>query len=200
MVEPFWKSFQEGIRIEGERFGRSATVRAVYRFRPRIELIDRSPNIGVAFREPKELAALRAWRDAKPDEPPKGPTPRDFGVFYPGFFEAIWLYDPATDQMFDRQPLSGELANLLTLGERLEDIYASGEERAKKIRHLVDWLGEMPDLKRQVLTAKVRKVAERYDMRATAEALAAPRPPEPKGNRRDRDPLSSPKILSPNPF
>jgi hypothetical protein len=159
MDAPFWKPLQE--------HWANLDVTAVYRFRPQVELTGEGPRVHVDPREPEELTELKRWRDAKFENPVEGPTPNDFGVPYKSKWKDGWLFDAATQQ------ISGQLSDPFSLGVRLQGIYASpDEERENKIRDLLAWLRAMPDLKREVLTEKARAVAERYHMRAAAEALA----------------------------
>lgn len=156
--QSFWMPYREGKRI---------LISGHYSLTERLSLRSNYVDVFINPRHADELRHLEKWA-AEKLEYSKGPSPLDFGIAFQGRMNrqnTLKVISTMRDS---------ELADLLQLTIRLQELYeASPESREKNNQLLVEWLKEQPDIKRQTLIQEVSKLAKRYKLDSTKTAVDA---------------------------
>ena len=121
-------------------------------------------------RDAEEMRALDRWQRLTLQPEEMGPSTGDFGIDFTRPLSRTQTAGIAS------QIKTGELADLLRLTIRLQDIYAKpASMREAGNRELVEWLQKQPDIMGQTLLRKCRTVAALHQMSSTVKALDAAR-------------------------
>ncbi|MEX2173760.1 MAG: hypothetical protein WD872_05315 [Pirellulaceae bacterium] len=121
------------------------------------ELRSKWIDLAVEPRPDDELRHLDRWTWADPRGFQNVPLPSSFGLHLRG------VQNPRQTRQFASQIQPGEIADLLTLTLKLQDLYAAPPEmRDVGTRDLVQWLKEQPDIKRQALTKAAHSSASSH--------------------------------------
>ncbi len=157
--DPAWHALRRGQQI---------TIAGQYRVGPVSVAHSRAEYVYVDARDNAEMRALERWTKTEPMGDSKAPGPGDFGMQFQGP-----LSRQQTSELAERIK-SGELADLLRLTIRLQDLYAApAESREAGFRSLDEWLSRHPDVMRETLTNHVRMILETYGMSLTLPAKSA---------------------------
>ncbi len=130
------------------------------------ELRSKWQDLLVHARNDAELRSLERWAWAEVQTSGKEPAPNHFGLHF-----LRPLGHRQTLQIASQiQP--GEIANVLEVTMRLQELYATPPElRAAGDDTLIEWLRKQPEIKRQALTKKTRNLTESYNMPSTMNAI-----------------------------
>jgi hypothetical protein len=173
----YWYVFLPGVGQFDDAFwapirgGGKISIIATYRegevelgWTRKAEFIQVVPRDGTEMHALERIARRQDLVNA--DMPSDGPCPSDFGL--------VFLRNAKRNETetFASQIKTGELADMLQLSIRLQDIHAiPPSERESTNRLLVEWLEKQPDIMRATLIQQIRSIAERHGLLSTAKAL-----------------------------
>jgi hypothetical protein len=125
-------------------------------------------DFGVRQRDPEELRILNRWAWLYQSNHVEGPETAFFGL-------SLGALERRQMQNLLSQLQPGELADLLALTIRLQDLYhGTPEFRTTGNRELVEWLQAQPEIKREVLLRESLSCAQSHQrLSSTETALEA---------------------------
>jgi hypothetical protein len=158
--DPFWAPVRKG---------RELFVSGVYGDGSRKFGWGDAKYVRVVPRDDEEIRTLERWKGAgrqASDHRYQGPGPSDFGLQFLGKLNRQQTAEIAAGIK------TGELADLLRLTVRMQDIYAAtagGRETLN--RDLAKWVSNQPDVMREALANKLQSLATAHGLSSTARAL-----------------------------
>jgi hypothetical protein len=163
-LQDFKSTFWSPLRDRGKVMIRSVYILGESRD---LALLGDPHEIVVDARDEMEMQALTKWAKIGDDGVAKGPSPADLGIAFGRPLNRLETADVAAE-------VRGELADLLRLSLRLQELYAMAPEAEEAAcAELIEWLRKQPDIKRQTFLQAARRIAEAYEPRmfVTADAL-----------------------------